>query len=303
MPQVSARRWVVLVQRKPRGPMGEPEVQALLNKGIVRTNDLAFEVSPDTGKALTDWKMLWQFTEFDRRAKKLAEEKAKAGPGPTTIERRGPVTAEKIQAKVKEAIPEELLDITPEDLIPKQNSGQAKLLREEEIEAALSSPDVTNRSGALYRWAAIGVVGLLTLGIVNQWLSSPSSSKPRAQIEESDNRDIANPPKSSGERPKFTHSLPGGDRAKPSTSVTPPSAREEANEPVRRDRGTIPFDSTREREEDQYADEDDAVPEDSATESRKGSGKKRVKRVPVAEEGEEAIEPREPANENSEEVD
>src|SRR3954466_12194640 len=106
-------RWIVLLDKSPRGPLTAEEIQALLDKGIVRRNDIAYQLpdSPDS-KATTEWKLLWQFADFDRRS----EPKNVANAAP--MERRVQEPTEITRSPLAE-LPEDLLNISPEDLLPK----------------------------------------------------------------------------------------------------------------------------------------------------------------------------------------
>ncbi len=110
------KKWIVLIQKRPRGPLSEQEVNTLLNQGIIRTTDTAIEVTEqDNEKNSSAWKLLWQFPEFDRR-KKRAEQAAKDA-AKLEAERRQQLTATQLENQVREAIPEELLKIAPEELV------------------------------------------------------------------------------------------------------------------------------------------------------------------------------------------
>lgn len=298
MPAPKPRRWVVLIQRRPRGPMGEPEIQALLNQGMIRTNDLAFEVSPENGKALTDWKMLWQFEEFDRRAKKAKEEAANASlwgtkPPPEAERRNSVPDPAKIKAKVKEALPEELLDISPEDLIPRPGTTGpgSKLPKLEEETPAEVSAKASGGGHASLRWAGMALAAMAAVGIISQWISFPKNLPMAGETEREVTTLAPSAPNTSSPPANYQRSLP------PRPSINPPVAREERFDPPpsRRDKGELSSDPRNDREEDDFAEEDDAVAEDFAFESgRKPATRKKLKRAaPAEEEGEEVIEPRE----------
>lgn len=287
--------------------MGEAEVQALLSQGLVRTNDLAFEVSPENGKALTDWKMLWQFPEFDRRAKDGAKP-VKVEDG----ERRAQAPAKSIEERVKEALPEELLNITPEDLIPRQGLGGpgTRLAQVEDDEIPETRAENTEGSKAM-RWAGIGLGALVGISLFAQWISSPRKNLAPVEAME---RALSSPEEGDSGLPAKTlsRSLPGGARprnvgstAAPAAAVPLPSARDE--EPVRREGGTIPFDASRERGDDEMAEEDDAVAEDFTFESSRKAAKKKKKKLASPDDSgvdeDDAIEAREPADTANEEID
>ena len=135
------KRWIVLLNKVPRGPLVEAEIRALLTEGLVRHNDIAFLV-PDkdadpTEKQSSEWKLLWQFPEFDRR---LEEEKNRtsdpkaaswAGTGtpqtpapPVHPDRRHQMTEDEAEEKARETLPPELLDIAPEELVVHSTSQE-----------------------------------------------------------------------------------------------------------------------------------------------------------------------------------
>jgi len=285
--------------------MGEAEVQALLTQGMIRTNDLAFEVSPETGKALSDWKMLWQFPEFDRRAKAAAAAVAAGKPVPTHPDRREPPSEKKIEELVKRALPEDLLNITPEDLIPRQGMGGpgSKLPKLDESDLAELAGQDTGESHAAMRWIGMGLAAIVAVAIVSQWLSSSSStssSAPVSQVEETQRAPSS--PQSAPPASNYSRSLPGGDRPKLQVSkpeITTPTARRD-EEPVRRDNGNLTSDP-RDREDEEMAEEDDAVAEDFAFDSSRKNAKKKKKQLVTSEEDEEeGLDPREPAAEAEE---
>jgi len=285
--------------------MGEAEIQALLTQGMIRTNDLAFEVSPDTGKALSDWKMLWQFPEFDRRAKAAAAAVAAGKPVPTHPDRREPPSEKKIEELVKRALPEDLLNITPEDLIPRQGMGGpgSKLPKLDESDLAELASQDSGESHAAMRWIGMGLAAIVAVAIISQWMSgssSPSSSAPVSQVEEPQRAPSS--PQSVPPASNYSRSLPGGDRPKLQVNkpeITTPTARRD-EEPVRRDNGNLTSDP-RDREDEEMAEEDDAVAEDFAFDSSRKNAKKKKRQLVTSEEDEEeGLDPREPAAEPEE---
>lgn len=272
MPEEStSKRWVVLIQKKPRGPLSEAEVQALFIKGLVRANDLAFEISTE-GKALSDWKMLWQFAEFDRRAKAAAEAAKKGLPPPThpMRDRRQPPSPEAIQQKVNEQIPTELIDISPEELIPRPRSQKEKPSVMEF--ADLPSEDQGSGVGRPSRFAYAAVV-LAILGVVFsfKWTGSKKSGPVRLEDTRLPAMDEMEPaPRGSSSSPPPTvrsRTLPtnlGGAPREPEAPSTYsiPAARNEPQTPNDRegdrDRGSIPYDADRDQAWDEETYDEDS---------------------------------------------
>src|SRR5438105_2631673 len=44
------KQWIVLIQKSPRGPFTETEVNQLIDEGVVRTTDLGFQFDPQNPK-------------------------------------------------------------------------------------------------------------------------------------------------------------------------------------------------------------------------------------------------------------
>jgi hypothetical protein len=78
-------RWIVLIDKTPRGPLEQSEIELLIQQGVIRRNDFAILVSNLEEKA--SWKFLWQFPQFDRRKKEMpATPNVAAAPVP--VDRR-----------------------------------------------------------------------------------------------------------------------------------------------------------------------------------------------------------------------
>lgn len=122
------RRWIVLLNKAPKGPFSADEIRELLAQGILRRNDLASAIE-ETPTKKGEWKLIWQFVEFDRRGiadltntplnggvaafnaeKKLADDRRKAA------------VAEDLRQKALAELPENWKDIQPEDLLPHSTS-------------------------------------------------------------------------------------------------------------------------------------------------------------------------------------
>ena len=110
----SGAGWIVIIEKAPKGPLSTEEVKVLLEKGMVKPNDLALKVTPGAGKERSDWKFVWMYTEFNRR-----KDGAPGEPERDQFERRVPVADLEAKRKAAESLPTELSDLPVEDLIPK----------------------------------------------------------------------------------------------------------------------------------------------------------------------------------------
>lgn len=158
-------RWIVLLNKSPKGPLSEEEIRALLKQGIVRRNDIAYRIPPEgDNKAQTEWKLLWQFPEFDRRG----DQPVKV-PTESTAERRILEPAVEASRKALTEIPADLLNIAPEDLLPKSTSLQLTVEREpQEISEAPTEPRPTFadfENTARNRWV-FGGAGILVTALI-----------------------------------------------------------------------------------------------------------------------------------------
>ena len=73
-------RWIVLIQKAPKGPFTALEVNALMEKGVLRYNDLGVRILKGDEKSNTGWKFLWQYPEFERRLPEEPKPKPKLKP-------------------------------------------------------------------------------------------------------------------------------------------------------------------------------------------------------------------------------
>lgn len=120
MSQSQEIRWVVLLHKSPKGPLRSEEVEALLEEGLLRRNDLAFQIGVDGRTKLSDWKFLWQFPEFNRRG---AMTPPSVLPAVIPVEeehaaerRNNARPTEEERAAAIAALPPELADLDPADL-------------------------------------------------------------------------------------------------------------------------------------------------------------------------------------------
>jgi len=123
MPNERKRKWIVLVNKMPMGPLSIDEINAFIDGNIIRRGDPAYLVEENTGKA-TEWKFLGQYPEFDRRADKSEV----YGPHelPLHAKRRELENNQKTESRLKSLLPKELESIRLEDLI--LNSAYFKTL-------------------------------------------------------------------------------------------------------------------------------------------------------------------------------
>lgn len=196
-------RWVVLLQKAPRGPLSRDEVRALIDQGLLRMNDLAMEIpDPSLGAsaAKSDWKLLWQFPEFNRRTgeRRKADEGATTKPapvGPTEqrkrTDRRGPeIPPEEQKRRILEDLPPEIAAIDPSDLAMKTAKNPRPIV--EDDARALPPVEPTNNLEAP-RWGLIATLGLAAVaGVIAVGLfatRSPSASPDRSAASSSEPRD------------------------------------------------------------------------------------------------------------------
>lgn len=115
MAEQTEKRWIVLINKSPRGPFTQEEVKYLLEEGLVRRNDVAFEVSQEGDEVVSGWKILWQFPEFERRDDTNTGEH-KIEPKPE-VERRERFTPRKAEVHKDRSLPHEVAEISPEELL------------------------------------------------------------------------------------------------------------------------------------------------------------------------------------------
>lgn len=115
------KRWIVLVNRSPRGPFLEKELHQLIDQRVIRPNDIAYLVPEHSDSEKAAWKFLWQFEQFDSRKNEQKESLPAA-----ILEKRMPKTPEQVQAQIDEQLPLDLQSIRVEDLIVRANEGSRR---------------------------------------------------------------------------------------------------------------------------------------------------------------------------------
>ena len=182
MGQQKTKKWVVLLNKVPRGPLAEHEVIALLDEGHLRPNDMAYEVPPDAvagiEKQTAQWKLLWQFPEFAGHSKESTlEEPDKAVPA-VPVSEIPSVEAEAQDPAEAEASSQEVLDIQPEELVL-HGRPDSELGEMENLPVSNTKIDTRWLGGAV----VIGVLCLfLGLGYFFSQSESPKSRRGLTQI-------------------------------------------------------------------------------------------------------------------------
>jgi hypothetical protein len=188
----STKRWIVIIDRSPRGPLSEEEVKTLLTENIVRMNSIACFAPETGGEEKTEWKFLWQFPEFERR-KPLTEEQLKTAP----YNKRKPINPvlamSALESKVREidpeTVPDELKNVSMSDLVPTTKKAQRPMgteadFQEAKIASGRSGPDIQIATKVWFAAAGILFIGgglfLKTLFSNTPLLNTPSEpERPR----------------------------------------------------------------------------------------------------------------------------
>ncbi len=171
------------MNKVPRGPLSYEQIRALMKEGLIRHNDIAFLVPdkslPGDEKQPSEWKLLWQFPEFDRRLEADEKKEKPAKPeysGASTPEamklaepeRRREMPPEEAKEKTRESLPPEMLDIAPEDLVVHSTTHQesANFSAAPEERPKISLPEFNLPSSRVV-WAMGGILILLvTVGVM-----------------------------------------------------------------------------------------------------------------------------------------
>lgn len=167
------------MNRVPRGPYGEAELRALLDRGLIRVTDLAYIPSGD--KDIREWRFLWQFPEFDRRKPKDEPTKKAepVGEAPKPPPRRA-MDAQEIRNEIVKRLPKDLMDLSSEELLrhaarapkipipPRRTENAPKV-----IERPENLPTPTNYLRRL--WLPAGVLAMLVFALVPKRSRVPAS--------------------------------------------------------------------------------------------------------------------------------
>lgn len=311
--EVQIKRWVVLVQKAPIGPLTKEEIRVLLNQKIIRHNDVACLIDPD--KKETGWKFLWQFEEFDRRIlvdemgktikptagavdaiKKASVQASGTNPPPPERRKENP-NPPKLDP---ESIPLHLRTISPEDLILKskpKNTFENETFQDPEVVAA------RHEFNLRIPLAVGGFTFVAVIIAVLMYFKAPQNNgrTPAADSAPVENYSgpTGNGPLSGGVRPIPRRQAP---ISIPRQAPDPTATREIVSEPTpaprdirasdrdrERDRGEIPFGTvTVDDEEGLASDEitEQDIMEAKAFKAKKARNKQKIK-IPRALSGED----------------
>ncbi len=165
--------WIVLINRSPRGPLTFEEVSTLLKDNVIKRTDLALQISLENKESKSDWKFLWQYSEFDLRDK---NDSAESSPKNKTLEynRRSPSNENKLKAEISAILPDEIAMINPEDLVISNQRNRIRegssplILGDEGIREDIPSAPKAEGSG----WRYLGLGSFMMLLAVFYWKGS-----------------------------------------------------------------------------------------------------------------------------------
>lgn len=154
------KRWIVIIDRAPKGPLSEEEVQTLITAKILRMNSIACRAPEEGGEKETEWKFLWQFPEFERRSAK-----PHAVPGSTQDKRlpHNPVQGlsaieDKLRDIDPDKLPEELKEMSMPDLVPTVRRSTRPMGETSQEGETPNLPSDTDLQGATKAWFAGAVI-------------------------------------------------------------------------------------------------------------------------------------------------
>ncbi len=290
----SEKRWIVLLDKSPKGPLSEEDIRTLIDQKVLRRNDLAYLLPLESKQDdVTEWKLLWQFPEFDQRSPDSKLE--------VPAERRSSSASTPDSQKILGAVPNDLIGISPEELVPRASQiGPVQA----DVPSAPINPSPTRASAPSLWWA--GLAGMFVLAGVSTWLwmAPEQPSTPIRTPAES----VASPltPPISREttysRPKQRHSL---QPPRPAAETSPTPLKRLPDAGLADSGEVLPEDSLEGEESDEFFDEEEAEspPNKKAsreTASRSIKSEKTLKAFPKAQEDEEIEEPSEDLPEQEE---
>jgi hypothetical protein len=252
-PPAPSDQWIVLIEKVPRGPLSQSDIELLIERGVVRRNDLAMQVASIDGKHESAWKFIWQYTPFDRRRNQTATPAANAKPPAPQPERRKMVDPKTLSEppKVTE-LPDEILNITPEELILKARPAPTSH-REESVDDA--SPPVRKepvtyssnpggRGSGRWAFALSSVLGIVAISFLffpkkRADLGSFTTTPPKVADPVSQGGLSTGGPLSGTVQP-MKRQLTGGPAAPPPPAMPAPRIRDNASSANPLDNGVIP---------------------------------------------------------------
>jgi len=231
---VSSKKWIILLNKSPRGPFSEDEIKELMTQGLLRPNDLGFLVPQEGEPQDSAWKFLWQFSEFDSRLKERENP-----PPPAVLEKRKPRSEAQIQKDIDEHVPLDLKTIRVEDLIlktqavPKRDFSSSKQREERETlsQKKIDSDSLPSKTRPLFAVLGMGAVAAFVFLVIQEFKATSSKTSSR-------NLTSSESPGESPSKGLKKGSLPSARKAeelsKAAPKTPPPSSK-----PVERDRGEI----------------------------------------------------------------
>lgn len=248
--------WIVLIEKVPRGPLSHSDIEVLLQKAIIRRNDVAMQVASVDGTKPAGWKFIWQYSQFDRR-----KSESEAGAIAVPEERRAPRVQPAVPPSPTESLSEEILNISPEELILRAHPAPAEMraaarLEAESDAAAKAAKKEDKKSSGPYSFGAppthhlawtFGMGGTIALAIISFWYANPKGTfAPEKQaVAESQPQSQGNMSLSEGSplsggvrpRPREAASVPGAPLRQqtvpaPRINTGTPSDTNVSNEPI-----------------------------------------------------------------------
>ena len=250
-------RWIVLLNISPKGPLTEEEIRTLLEQGVLRRNDLAYLLAADAGtKTPTEWKLLWQFPEFDRRR----EEPVSPLSVPLADRRTKEPDA---HLEPFSELPLDLQSIAAEDLLPKSSAiGEEVRATEDAREVVINEerPEfdagANSRSTWIFGTFALTFTSLLGLMVYSSFFQNARGPAPNAPAAEA----RRSPTAAASPAVRTTVRTPGSSMVRPprpsqrSPYEEPPPPIREEPERIEADHGDIPEEEAQVTDTD--ADED-----------------------------------------------
>ncbi len=245
-------RWIVIINKSPRGPLTTHEVRELIQTKHLRYNDLACQIQTENTGEKVEWKFLWQFPDFNRR-EGLVEESA---------DRREPLPLTHIEKEKNLLLPEELASINPEDLVYHTRMRSGEFSKEEEEEGALARPShSTPKRGWLYISTASFAI-LLGVVYFNSFTPTPEEGKtavkPNAMalpLPEQSNRKISSALPTSPLQERKLEPVAAAKKVEP--PKTPEPIADKAPVKEHGDKGEISYDDYRKKKEEQLEKEEE----------------------------------------------
>jgi len=291
-------RWVVILNRSPKGPLTQDEVKALLDKKLLRLNDLAFQLAPDGSVEKSEWKLLWQFPEFNRRGQRGPD--VTPQPQQAVQERRAEESPEETKKRILENLPADIAAINPEDLIAQRRAPAMSEMREDS-EAGSGSGATAAAAAAgrsIFRFAFAGGLISIVAFLFFFWWGSASVVTPRTSEVRAPSGESVDDTSTRVGTPLRNSRPSDHSRASANTAIAPVPAPRERENPFTLNPPTNDRDSGRIDSSDLDWEDEGATDEDRQTASRKRPRPKRRTTQTPQEGDEENLPPPEPTDES-----